>query len=703
MKQLLQSLKDGRTTIVDVPRPTAGRGTLLIETRRTLVSAGTERMIVSFGQGGWLNKVRQQPDKVRMVLDKVRTDGIVPTVQAVRSKLDEPVPLGYCNVGRVVEVGTDVTSFSPGMRVASNGAHAELVSVRQNLCAQIPDNVTDDEAAFTVVGAIALQGIRLIQPTLGEVVTVTGMGLIGLIAAQLLRAHGCTVIGLDFDRHKLNLADELGFQTVDLGAGADPVAAVLALTNGRGADAVLITASTDSHEPVAQAAHMCRKRGRIVLVGVTGLNLSRADFYEKELSFQVSCSYGPGRYDPAYEEAGHDYPLGFVRWTEQRNFEAVLAMMASGRLNVRPLISHRYMLETIADAYALITSDRPSLGILLDYPESPATGNQDTSRQRSIVLRRSVPSPGKVAVAFVGAGNYAANVLAPAFQAAGAELAAIASNGGLSGTRVANKYGFAVNTTDTAALFDDPSIDLIVIGTRHDSHAALAKLALSSGKHVFVEKPLALSLDELEEIAEVRAGTDRMLMVGFNRRFAPMVNRLKRLVAPMPMAKSVVITVNAGAIPAEHWTQDKSVGGGRIVGEACHFVDLARFLVGHPVKTSSGVLMRSATADTAIITLAFEDGSVASVQYLANGSKMFPKERIEVFAGGRVAQLDNYRRLRLFGWPNARDDRAFVQDKGQKAIVAAFLDAVRAGGVEPIPFDELMEVSATTIRVAASL
>lgn len=700
MKQLLQSLKDGRTEIVDIPCPAAARGKLLIETDRTLVSSGTERMIVEFGKGGWLQKARQQPDKVRMVIDKARTDGIVSTVQAVRSKLDEPVPLGYCNVGRVIELGSGVTGFKIGDRVASNGPHAELVAVGQNLCARIPDGVTDDEAAFTVVGAIGLQGIRLVQPTLGEVVVVTGLGLIGLIGAQLLRAHGCTVIGLDFDQAKIALARQLGLTAIDLATVADPVAAVMAMTNDRGCDAVVITASTDSDQPVAQAAKMCRKRGRIVLVGVAGLNLSRADFYEKELTFQVSCSYGPGRYDGDYEDRGHDYPIGFVRWTAQRNFEAVLDMMASGRLDVRPLISHRFTLNAVAEAYALITSDEPSLGILLDYPDHSSVDAPMAVHLRTIFLRPAAPKSHMVAVGFVGAGNYAGNVLAPAFRAAGADLRAIASSGGVTGTRVARKYGFATSTTDTDSVFDDPAINTIVVGTRHDSHATFVRRALESGKHVFVEKPLALSKAELDGIVTAHENANGLVVVGFNRRFAPMVARMKKLLAPLEMPKSIVITVNAGAIPPDHWTQDAAVGGGRIVGEACHFVDLARFLVGHPIIETNSAKMTAVANDTASISLQFADGSIATIHYFANGGKMFPKERVEVFAGGRVLQLDNYRQLRGFGWPGFNREKSFVQDKGQKALVAAFVEAVRAGGNSPIAFDEIVEVSLATMQVA---
>ncbi|WP_245264634.1 bi-domain-containing oxidoreductase [Aquamicrobium defluvii] len=678
---------------------------MLIRTSRTLVSAGTERMLVDFGKAGLIGKARQQPDKVRQVLEKIRTDGLAPTLEAVFNKLDQPLPLGYCNVGRIMEAGPGVSAFPAGERVVSNGKHAEAVAVPVNLCARVPEAVSDDEAAFTVLGAIALQGIRLVQPTLGEAVVVTGLGLIGLMAVQLLRAHGCRVLGIDFDPEKLRLAESFGAETVDLSAGADPVSAAQNFSRGRGVDAVIITASTRSSEPVHQAALMCRKRGRIVLVGVTGLELSRADFYEKELTFQVSCSYGPGRYDPDYEEKGQDYPVGFVRWTEQRNFEAVLDMMADGRLDVTPLISHRFPLDRAPAAYEIVTGSEPSLGILLDYGVAQEA-DERAFRQRTVRLRPApAESSGKAAVGFVGSGNYAGAVLVPAFREAGARLVSVASSAGVSGLHVGRKFGFEKTTTDVAELLEDATINAVVIATRHDTHAGLVCRALQAGKHVFVEKPLALSRQELDDVeaarnASVEAGKPATVMVGFNRRFAPQIQKMKTLLEGASGPKAFVMTVNAGAIPAGHWTQDRQTGGGRIVGEACHFIDLLRYLAAAPVDRHGVAMMASPTGDTATITFTFADGSVGSIHYFANGSKSFPKERLEVFAGGRILQLDNFRRLRGFGWPGFRKMNLWRQDKGQKACAAAFVRAVEQGGDAPIPFGELLEVGRITIEIA---
>lgn len=698
MRQVLQNLGTGLTEVADVPAPGVAPGMLLIRTSVSLVSAGTERMLVDFGKANLLQKAQQQPDRVRMVLDKIRTDGVLPTLDAVRNKLDQPLPLGYCNVGEVLAVGSGVSGFEVGDRVASNGKHAEIVSVPVNLCARVPDAVTDDSAAFTVLGAIALQGIRLAAPTLGETVVVMGLGLIGLMTVQLLRANGCRVLGTDFDPAKLARARALGAETVDLAAGQDAVASAMRFSRGRGVDAVLVTASTKSSEPLHQAALMSRQRGRIVLVGVTGLELSRDDFFKKELTFQVSASYGPGRYDPQYEEQGHDYPFGFVRWTEQRNFEAVLDMMADGRLAVESLITHRFSIETAADAYALITDGSPSLGVVLDYP---ARG--DIASARSIASAAAGPRPGSdgVGLSVIGSGQFATAVLIPAFRSAGATFRAVASSAGVSALHAARKFGFARSTTDTASLFSDPDTSAVVITTRHNSHARFVLEAVAAGKHVFVEKPLCLRHHELDAIAAAFAGpVAPLLMVGFNRRFAPHVQTMMRLLAGTSGPKVLHMTVNAGAIPADHWTQDPAVGGGRIAGEACHFIDLLRYVAGSPITQSTITQMASPTGDTALLQFAFADGSIGSVHYLANGSKQFPKERLEVFVSGRVLQLDNFRRLNAFGFPGFTSQKLWRQDKGHAACAAAFVSAIRIGAPSPIPFDQLLEVARVTIALA---
>lgn len=709
MKQILQDMAKGGSNLVEAPAPKASTGNLLIDTSISLISAGTERMLVDFGKASLLDKARQQPDKVKMVLEKVQTDGLMTTLEAVQSKLAQPLPLGYCNVGVVNAVGKGVQGFKEGDRVVSNGPHADVVRVPKNLCALIPDNVSDEEASFTVVASIGLQGIRLAEPTLGEAFVVTGVGLIGLLTVQLLRAQGCRVLAIDYDDAKLELAKQFGADVCNPGKGEDPVAAGMAFSRGNGVDGVIITASTKSNDPVTQAARMSRKRGRIILVGVTGLELNRADFYEKELTFQVSCSYGPGRYDANYEDNGQDYPYAFVRWTEQRNFEAILDMMASGQVDVKPLITHRFKFEDAAQAYELLTSDKSALGILLQYQS-----DSSVRHEKSITLNSEATfEASKPVVGFVGAGNYASRMLIPAFKSGGAQLHTIATSGGINGVTHGEKAGFAKTTTDTSAMISDSEINTIAIVTRHNSHAHFVSEALNAGKNVFVEKPLAVTLEELAEVeatyySKASTASAPKLMVGFNRRFSPQVQKMKELLSSVKEPKSFMMTMNAGSIPADHWTQDNEIGGGRIIGEACHFIDLMRYLADSEIvsvqcRRMGDVDSVDITEDKAAIILGFADGSFGTIHYLANGAANFPKERVEVFAAGRVLQLDNFRKLKGFGWPGFSKMNLWKQDKGQTGCAAAFLSAIESGKESPIPPRELFEVARVTIEIAEQL
>jgi len=721
MKQLLHNFHTGEVSVVDVPSPQLTRGELLIQTRRSLVSAGTERMLVEFGHANLIAKAKSQPAKVQQVLDKVRTDGLWPTLEAVRSKLDQPIPLGYCNAGVVLAIGEAVTRFSVGDRVISNGPHAEIVHAPQNLCARIPDAVPDDEAAFTVLASVGLQGIRLANPQLGERVAVIGLGLVGLMTVQMLIANGCHVLGIDLDAQRCVLARQFGAEAIDLSDDVDPVATGLAFSRGRGVDAVLITASTKSSDPVHQAAQMSRKRGRIVLVGVAGLELSRADFYEKELSFQVSCSYGPGRYDANYEQKGHDYPFGLVRWTEQRNFEAVLALMAGKKLNVAPLISRRAPLVQAPTVYEDLVNDRSLLGVVLTYPEKPSQlATVPVTLATPTVIKGRTTATQSVVVGVIGAGNFASRVLLPILAKRDAVLHTIAAGGGVSAAVAARKFGFQQATSDYHTIIDNPEINTVFILTRHNSHAQLVVEALQAGKHVFVEKPLALNENELDQIKAVlgeNASTPLLLrpsapslsrpsaqlMVGFNRRFAPLSISMRELLSQRTQPISLIYTVNAGAIPPDHWTQDPKVGGGRIIGEGCHFIDFLRFIVGHPITDVVARQMGGApglitTQDKMTITLTFGDGSLGTVHYFANGSKRFPKERVEVFSEGRVLVLDNFKSLKGYGWKGFKQKRLWQQDKGHAAEIASFVERVTSGGDWLIPWVELEEVTLATFE-----
>ena len=701
MKQVLQNLANGETRLEEVSCPAVKKGHILIESRKSLVSVGTERMLVDFGKAGWISKARSQPDKVLEVLSKVKTDGVTATFDAVKSKLDQPLPLGYCNVGRVLD-GSD-TGITPGTRVVSNGNHAEVVRVPKNLVSIIPANVDDETAAFTVIGAIALQGIRLINPNIGESVVVTGLGLIGLMAVQILRANGCRVIGIDFDTAKCELAKEFGAEVVDLSKGQDALAIADGFTRGRGVDAVLITASSKSNAVVHQAATMCRKRGRIVLVGVVGLELSRADFYEKELSFQVSCSYGPGRYDEGYETRGNDYPYGFVRWTEQRNFEAILDLMDAGSISIKGLVNHRFSIADATAAYEKL-NDKASLGIVLEYSDSHEENIVKSSVRLSVA---SIQNSKLGNVAFIGGGNYASRVLIPAFKNAGANLTTLVTSGGISAVHHGKKNGFKEASTAIEDALNEIT-DTVVIATQHHLHVNQALSALDKGKHVFVEKPLGLTHVGIDNIEAAQKVAGKMVMVGYNRRFSPQVQKIKQLLDNKPMPKTFIMTMNAGHIPKAHWSQDIELGGGRIIGEACHYIDLMRYLADSKIKSFNAIKMGDTryvevTEDKAIITLAFEDGSVGSINYFANGCKSFPKERIEVFCDNAVLQLDNFRRLTGFGWRGFSKMNLWSQDKGQANCVNAFMNAVKDGSQCPIPQDEIFEIARVSVDIAEML
>jgi len=709
MKQILQDMASGETSIIEAPAPVLSNNSLKILTNVSLISAGTERMLVGFGKASYIDKARQQPEKVKMVLDKVATDGLITTFDAVKSKLAQPLPLGYSNVGVIQEVSPDVSDFKVGDRVVSNGAHADVVAVKKNLCARIPDEVDDESAVFTVVGSIGLQGVRLAQPSLGESFVVIGTGLIGLLTIQLLRANGCRVLAIDFDKGKLSLAAQFGAEICNPASGGDPLSHAASFSRDRGVDGVIITASTQSNDPVKQAAQMCRKRGRIILVGVVGLDLDRRDFYEKEISFQVSCSYGPGRYDTSYEEDGNDYPVGYVRWTEQRNFEAFLDMLAAGAIDVEPLISSRFDFTNTSEAYEELTSNGSALGILLDYDSA---SSERLSRSVKLVKNYEF-SAGKPILGFIGAGNYASRILIPAFEKAGGELHTLVTANGINSIVHGKKAGFLYGSTDVEAMLETPKINTVVIATQHNSHAKYVMDSLNSGKNVWVEKPLAIDRDSLSSIETVyknvheqpiNSKTGPQLMVGFNRRFSPQIQKMHGLLSRVDAPKSLIITVNAGFIPKEHWTQDPLKGGGRIIGECCHFIDLMRFLVGAKIVSISGRSMvsnssRQVMEDRSSITLGFEDGSFGTIFYLANGATNFPKERVEVFTNGKVLQLDNFRKLKGFGWKGFKKMNLWTQDKGQNACAEAFIEALKTG-VPCIPVDEIFEVAHATIEAS---
>ena len=697
MKQIIQDLKNGETILEEVPVPMVKSGHVLIKTTKSLVSLGTERMLVEFGKANFIQKARQQPDKVKMVLDKIKTDGIKPTMDAVLNKLNQPLPLGYCNVGEVVAVGKGVEEFKVGDRVASNGNHAEYVIVPKNLVAKIPDNITDEEAAFTVIGSIGLQGIRLLNPTFGETVVVVGLGLIGLVTAELLMANGCNVIGFDFDLEKIKIAKDKGIIAINPAEGTNQVKFVESYTSGIGADGVIITASNKSNEIISQAANMCRKKGRIVLVGVIGLDISRDDFFKKELTFQVSCSYGPGRYDEEYEQKGHDYPIGYVRWTEKRNFEAILSAISKGILDVKPLITERIALADYKKIYGDMQNSK-AIASIIEYNSTKAPQSTVTVVQKSFEGKKGV-------IGIVGSGNFTSSTILPNLKKIDAAIKYIASSGGLSSTIMAKRHNIAKSTSNYKEILDDSDVDLVFVTTKHNMHGSMVLESIKANKSVFVEKPLALNETELQAIISEYNERRVNVSVGFNRRFAPLAKKMKTLLGNDNAPINIVATMNAGFIPADLWVHDMEVGGGRIIGEACHYIDLCSYFTGSKVKAvcmNAMGLNPEENTDNATILLKYENGSNAVINYFANGSKAYSKERVEVYSQERTLVMDNWRKLQAFGFKGFSKTSS-KQDKGHYNQFNELVQQHIKGGNPIIPFEELVNTTRASFAAIESL
>ncbi|MBK9005429.1 MAG: bi-domain-containing oxidoreductase [Anaerolineae bacterium] len=705
MKQLLQNIKTGKASIEDVPMPTPREGQALVQVATSLVSAGTERMVVEFAEKSLVGKARSRPDLVKQVLDKARREGVVNTMQAAFNRLDQPMALGYSSAGTIIALGKSMTGFKVGQRVACAGGgyavHAEYNVVPRNLLTPLPKNVDFESAAFTTLGAIALHGFRLAEPQLGENVAVIGLGLLGLLTIQIASAAGCNVLGIDLDPKRIALASSLGLDAVSR-QRAESTSQLF--TANRGFDVVLICADTPSNDPVELAGIIARDRARVVATGAVGLTLPRKIYYEKELSFINSRSYGPGRYDSNYEENGQDYPLGYIRWTEGRNFEAVVDLMQSGKLKVKPLISHRFPIEKATQAYDVITGKKKDtfLGVLLTYPAGK------TKEERKVVFPSIVNRKSEIVnLGVLGAGLFANSVLLPSIKKVdGIQLVGIASSGGLHAQHAGKKFGFKYATSSDDEIINDPNINTIAILTRHDSHAELVVKALKAGKHVFVEKPLAINSEQLSVISKQLAKTDNcLLLTGFNRRFAPLAESLKSQVSGLRSPLHAHYRINAGYLPPNHWTQDPNIGGGRIVGEACHFIDFITFLVGAaPVSVTAHALSNEGkySEDNVSMTFTFPDGSIGVVDYLANGDKSFPKERMEVFCSGMVAVLDDFVSLQITREGKMKEERG-AQDKGWVNEWRAFVKAIQEGGEPPIPYEQLIDVTKSTFAVVESL
>ncbi|GAB4547316.1 MAG: bi-domain-containing oxidoreductase [Anaerolineales bacterium] len=710
MKQLLQNVKNGKTTVEEIPVPVPHAGQALVQVAASLVSAGTERMVVEFAEKSLVGKARSRPDLVKQVLEKAKREGVVPTLQAALNRLDQPMPLGYSSAGVIVLLGKNMPGFKVGQRVACAGGgyavHAEYNVVPRNLLTPLPKNVNFESAAFTTLGAIALHGLRLAQPQLGENVAVIGLGLLGLMTIQMAAAAGCNVFGIDLDPKRVALASSLGCRAV---ARAQAESASAAFTSARGFDSVIICADTPSNDPVQLAGVIARDRANIVATGAVGLNLPRKIYYEKELNFINSRSYGPGRYDSSYEENGNDYPLGYIRWTEGRNFAAVVEMMASQKLNVEPLITHRFSIEQGAQAYTVITgkAKQPFLGVLLTYPQLNSSALPLNLRPVTSSLQPAIANPAPCKLGVLGAGLYANATLLPALKKIkDIQLIGIASSGGLHAQHSGKKFGFQYAAADEDEIINDPNINTVAILTRHNAHAELALKALKAGKHVFVEKPLAISLEQLKKVEkQMAAPHSPLLTVGFNRRFSPLVKALEEFLSRRSEPLHAHYRVNAGYIPPNHWTQDEQVGGGRIIGEACHFIDLITYLVGAPPVSVSARALPGAgkyCEDNVSMTFTFPDGSLGVVDYLANGDKSYPKERLEAFCEGGIAVLDDYVSL-LTVRDGAKHQIKMAQDKGWRGELAAFASAIKLGGQPPIPYEHLFGVARAAFSAVQSL
>lgn len=696
----------------DIPPPQLRPGGVLIRNRRSLISAGTEKSIIQLAQKSLAGKARQRPDLVRKVLKMLKTSGWKQTLQMVRSRLDQPTPLGYSCAGEVISVASGVEGFAPGERVACSGAsyatHAEVVFVPRNLCVRIPDTVSDDDASYVTLGAIAMQGVRQADIRVGETVVVIGLGLIGQLVAQIARASGAVVLGMDLDKSKVDLALQLGLSK---GATTNEEIAHVAqnMTEGRGVDAVIIAASTPSDGPVTLAGELCRDRGKVVALGLTGLNVPRNLYYKKELDLRLSRSYGPGRYDSRYEEKGEDYPFAYVRWTENRNMSSFLRLVADGNVKLKPLTSHRFSIDEAESAYELIkTGSEPFLGVVLEYPfESEISSHVEIPSEKPRAAKHS----GTIGLGIVGAGSFVKSVLLPRIKSISTvTMEGLVTATGITAQQIGRTHGFRYCSSEASELFNDKAIHAILIGTRHGLHADLVVQALISGKHVFVEKPLALNDEQLQRVIQTKARhPESVLMVGFNRRFSPCAEAIRDYFAQTDSPKILIYRVNAGAIPSDHWVHDSEEGGGRIIGEVCHFIDLMQSLCGDALPifvTAQSVACKSPASvdeDHAAISVRFSDGSLGTIHYFANGPRGLPKERLEVFCQGRAALLDDFHSVTFIDGAKSRTRDFGAQDKGHAAELKAFFEHIQNGEGSPISMESMVATTRATFQAVGAL
>jgi len=693
MKQIIQHLNTGETLLEEVPAPAIQKGCVLIKTKCSLISPGTEKMLIEFSKYNLLSKARNNPERVKQVLDKIKSDGIIPTLEAVFKKLDQPLPLGYCNAGEVIAIADDITEFKVGDRVISNGGHAEFVCIPKNLVAKIPDNVEYEEAVFTVIAAIGLQSIRLAQPQLGEIFVVFGLGLVGILTAKLLAINGCKVVGFDIDEERVEFANTLNINSYNINSDVESIIRTNIIHSG--VDAVIITAAAQNDKLISTAAKICRKKARIILVGIADLKFEREEFYKKELQFQISCSYGPGRYDESYEDGGIDYPLAYVRWTEKRNFESILECLQNKTLDVKPLISGKFVFSKAADAYKNLTDTKAITNLLVYDDESPYI--------QSILVSEKIAKASKGIIGIIGAGNFASMTLLPALKKNKANIKYISSASGLNAQQLAKKYNIENAVSNNQMIFEDPAVELVVISTRHDTHAELILQSITHKKHIFTEKPIAINAVQLSAIEEAYRTSEQILFfTGFNRRHAPLAVKAKQLIGAFEDL-NIVITVNAGILPSDHWLHNEQIGGGRIIGEACHFFDLMSFFASSDISDVYATdNSTSASPENSIIHLTYKNGVQGVINYFSNGNKSYPKEKIEIYSGNRVLILDNFKKLTGYGFKNFSVKKT-LQNKGHQDQFESMVNILLSGGKAYTSFSSLVNTTKATFAAVKSI
>ena len=694
MKKLIQNLNNGKTELLEIPIPMPREGCLLIKSDFSLVSLGTENMLVEFGKANLIKKAKLQPDKVKKALEKINNDGLIPTFKSIANKLNTPLPLGYSNSGSVMAIGKNVSGYQVGDRVVSNGPHAEYFNSPVNLCEKIPENVSSEQACFTVISSISLNGIRLLKPALGENFFVIGLGLIGLISAQILVANGCEVVVGDFNEKRLKIAKNFGLKTIKLKGDNDDKLILKDLNSSF--DGVLICTNTKSNSPIDLSTFLSRHNGRIILIGTSNIKINRNDFYDKQLKFQVSKSYGPGRHDSNYENRGIDYPLSEVRWTIKRNFNTILNLISKNKLKLDNLISHKFSLNDISKNYEnFISNSNNYLGILVTYHQKKTISRvvkEKFLKQASLKDETT---------GFIGAGNYVQRDLLPSFIKAGAKISSICSIDGLNASFAARKLKIPKVTTDADIMFEDKYLNNLVIATRHDSHFDLVYKGIKANKNIFVEKPICLNLDDLEKLKIIKSKHfNNIVSVGFNRRYSPLIQNLKNYLIHENGQKFISINVNAGFIDKKHWTQDFKIGGGRIIGEAIHFIDLIRYLFSCKILSWKSSNFIGTSLDTCSIILNGEDGSVGNINYFSNGSNQYPKERIMLSINGKMAEINNFKSLKFYGWHNAKNKNLITQDKGNYNCVLNFLQSCKNLDKPLTSFEEIYEVTKIAIQIA---